>query len=67
MDSSLCYLLRSVLAKSNKDKLRSEQTNFEEVKDISKLEKHIVQVIERINRNETLETEEIGKYFAHNF
>lgn len=65
MDSSLCYLLRSILAKSNKDKLRTEPTGFEEVKDILKLGKHLVQVIERINKQEIIESEDIGKYFEH--
>lgn len=63
MDSSFCYLLRNILAKSDKDRLRTAQTNFEEVKDISRFEKHFIQVIERINKNETQETEETGKYF----
>lgn len=58
MDSSLCFLLRSVLAKSDKDKLRTAQTNFEEVKDISRLEKHFIQIIERINKKETQEPDE---------
>ncbi|XP_018575245.1 protein PTHB1 [Anoplophora glabripennis] len=48
MDTSLCYLLRTVLAKSEKDKLRSASTAIEEVKDVTKLERHLVQVFERI-------------------
>lgn len=50
MDASLCYLLRTTLAKSEKDKLRAPHSNFEEIKDISKLEKHFVQVLERISK-----------------
>ncbi|CAH1154117.1 unnamed protein product [Phaedon cochleariae] len=52
MDSSLCYLLRTSLAKSEKDKLRIAQTSYEEVKDTSKLGKHLVQVLERISKLE---------------
>lgn len=47
-DGSLCYLLRTNLAKSAKDKLRAAQASFDEVKDISKLEKHLYQVLERV-------------------
>ncbi|KAK9738823.1 PTHB1 N-terminus [Popillia japonica] len=50
IDAALCFLLRTLLAKSEKDKLRAPHTNFEEVKDFSKLEKHFVQVLERISR-----------------
>lgn len=64
MDSSLCYLLRGVLAKSDKDRLRTSQSCFEEVKDVSRVEKHCIQVIERINKNETQEHEEIGIFFS---
>lgn len=62
MDASLSYLLRSVLAKSDKDKLRTAQMSFEEVKDVSRLEKHYFQVIERINKKETSEFEQKGIY-----
>ncbi|CAH0555835.1 unnamed protein product [Brassicogethes aeneus] len=48
IDGSFCYLLRTVLAKNEKDKLRATQSSFEEVKDVSKVEKHLVQVLERI-------------------
>ncbi|EFA12827.1 Protein PTHB1-like Protein [Tribolium castaneum] len=47
-DASFSYLLRTVLAKSEKDKLRPAQTNFEEVKDVSKIEKHLTLILERI-------------------
>ncbi|RZC35649.1 PTHB1 [Asbolus verrucosus] len=55
-DASLCYLLRTVLAKSEKDKLRAAHTSFDEVKDISKIEKHFTQVLERIPKGALLET-----------
>nr|XP_023015826.1 protein PTHB1 [Leptinotarsa decemlineata] len=58
MDSSLCYLLRTSLAKSDKDTTRMAQTNFEEVKDISKLMKHINQVIERVTKLGNVENSE---------
>lgn len=65
MDSSLCYLLRGVLAKSDKDRLRTTQCCIEEVKDVSRVEKHCIQVIERINKNETQEYEEIGTFYCN--
>ncbi|XP_063927791.1 protein PTHB1 [Zophobas morio] len=55
-DASLCYLLRTVLAKSEKDKLRAAHTSFEEVKDITKIEKRLSQVLERIPKGALLET-----------
>ncbi|XP_018324479.1 protein PTHB1 [Agrilus planipennis] len=48
-DASLCYLLRTVLYKSEKDKLRTIHISFEEIKDFSKFEEHLTQVIERIS------------------
>ncbi|CAH1104899.1 unnamed protein product [Psylliodes chrysocephalus] len=59
MDSTLCYLLRTYLAKSEKDKLRISQTNVEKVTDISKMEKHLVQVLERISKTENISLEQI--------
>ncbi|KAL3267708.1 hypothetical protein HHI36_006839 [Cryptolaemus montrouzieri] len=56
LDCNLQYLLRTTLAKSEKDKLRAECTNFEEVKDISKLEKHITQVLERTSKKLSIES-----------
>ncbi|KAI4461025.1 parathyroid hormone-responsive b1 [Holotrichia oblita] len=50
VDAALCFLLRTILAKSEKDKLRAPHTNFEEVKEFSKLEKHFIQVLERISK-----------------
>ncbi|KAG5900310.1 hypothetical protein JTB14_026318 [Gonioctena quinquepunctata] len=61
LDSSLCYLLRTSLAKSEKDKMRMAQANFEEVTDTSKLMKHIVQVLERVSKLGSADkTEEIA-------
>ncbi|KAL1498065.1 hypothetical protein ABEB36_008922 [Hypothenemus hampei] len=54
MDVSLCFLLRTVMAKTEKDKLRAPHTCFEEIKDISKLEKHFLQVLERIPKQNFL-------------
>lgn len=48
IDAGLCYVLRTLLAKSDKDRLRAAHTSFDEVKDISKLEKHFTTVIERL-------------------
>ncbi|KAJ3626277.1 hypothetical protein MTP99_016789 [Tenebrio molitor] len=56
VDASLCYLLRTILAKSEKDKLRAAHTSFDEVKDVSKLEKHFTQVLERVPKGALLET-----------
>lgn len=50
MDAGLCYVLRTILAKSDKDRLRAAHTSFDEVKDISKFEKHFTTVIERITK-----------------
>ncbi|XP_057670640.1 protein PTHB1 isoform X1 [Diorhabda carinulata] len=58
MDATLGYLLRTYLAKSEKDKLRLSQTNIEKVTDISKVEKHLVQVLERISKIEKIDTEQ---------
>lgn len=57
-DGSLCYLLRTNLAKSAKDKLRATQTSFDEIKDISKLEKHLYQVLERVSKRGATLTED---------
>ncbi|XP_019878207.2 protein PTHB1 [Aethina tumida] len=54
MDGALCYLLRTSLAKSEKDKLRAAHSSFEEVKDVSKVEKHLTQVLERIQKKGVL-------------
>lgn len=54
MDASACFLLRTVLAKTEKDKLRAPHTSFEEIKDIGKVEKHITQVLERVTKKGTL-------------
>lgn len=67
MDTSLCYLLRTVLAKSEKDKLRTASSSFEEVKDITKLERHLIQVFERIPKksrgpDQEFVTEDEGKF-----
>ncbi|XP_060529140.1 protein PTHB1 isoform X3 [Cylas formicarius] len=48
VDASLSYLLRTVLAKTEKDKLRAPHSSFEEVKDITKLQKHLAHVLERL-------------------
>lgn len=63
MDASLCFLIRTILTKNEKDKLRAAHTAFDEVKDISKVEKHFTQVLERISKiqgniEETPEEEE---------
>ncbi|KAF7277935.1 hypothetical protein GWI33_009051 [Rhynchophorus ferrugineus] len=50
MDTCLCYLLRTVLAKNEKDQLRVAHTSFEEVKDMNKFEKHLTQVLERLQK-----------------
>ncbi|XP_030761020.1 protein PTHB1 isoform X2 [Sitophilus oryzae] len=57
-DTSLCYLLRTALAKTDKDKLRVAHTSFEEVKDMSKFEKHLSQVFERIQKKQSLKEED---------
>lgn len=54
MDASACFLLRTVLAKTEKDKLRAPHTSFEEIKDIGKVEKHITQVLERVAKKGAL-------------
>lgn len=54
MDASLCFLLRTTLAKSEKDKLRAPHTSFEEIKEIAKVEKHLTAVLERISKPEKL-------------
>lgn len=54
IDASACFLLRTVLAKTEKDKLRAPHTSFEEVKDIAKVEKHITQVLERVAKKDAL-------------
>lgn len=54
MDASLCYLLRTVMAKTEKDRLRAPHTSFDEVKDLSKFEKHLNQVLERLPKQNIL-------------
>ncbi|XP_045474293.1 protein PTHB1 [Harmonia axyridis] len=56
VECNLQYLLRTSLAKSEKDKLRAECSSFEEVQDITKMEKHLSQVLERLSRKMALET-----------
>ncbi|KRT83422.1 hypothetical protein AMK59_4143, partial [Oryctes borbonicus] len=58
IDAALCFLLRTSLAKSEKDKLRAPHTSFEEVKDIPKLEKHFTQVLERIAKGCAMDVED---------
>lgn len=53
-DASLCYLLRTSLAKTEKDKLRAPHTSFDEVEDLTKLEKHWSQVLERLPKQHKL-------------
>ncbi|KAK9889617.1 hypothetical protein WA026_006991 [Henosepilachna vigintioctopunctata] len=50
IDGNMQYLLRTCLAKSEKDRLRAQSTSFEQVKDISKVEKHLTQVLERLSK-----------------
>lgn len=54
VDASTSFLLRTVLAKTEKDKLRAPHTSFEEIKDIGKVEKHISQVLERVAKKDAL-------------
>lgn len=49
-DAALCYLLRTILSKSEKDRLRAAHTSFDEVKDITKFEKHFSTVLERLGK-----------------
>lgn len=44
------------MAKSEKDKLRAAHTSFDEIKDLSKIEKHFTLVLERIPKGTLLET-----------
>lgn len=69
MNSLLCYLLRTILAKSDKDRLRVAHTSFEEIKDVSKVEKHLVQVLDRISKKEKheKEDEDKGTFFDNKF
>ncbi|XP_044271066.1 protein PTHB1 [Tribolium madens] len=55
-DASLSYLLRTVLAKSEKDKLRTAHANLEEIRDVSKIEKHLTLILERISKGILLES-----------
>lgn len=54
VDASACFLLRTVLARLEKDQLRAPHTSFEEIKDIGKVEKHITQVLERVAKKGAL-------------
>ncbi|CAG9853875.1 unnamed protein product [Phyllotreta striolata] len=56
MDAVLSHLLRTTLAKNEKDKLRISQTQIEKVTDISKMERHLVQVLERVMKIENTST-----------
>ncbi|XP_066154098.1 protein PTHB1 [Euwallacea fornicatus] len=51
MDASLCYLLRAVIPKTEKDRLRAPHTSFDEIRDLSKFEKHLSQVLERVPKH----------------
>ncbi|XP_044755143.1 protein PTHB1 [Coccinella septempunctata] len=68
IECDLQYLLRTFLAKSEKDKLRAECSSFEEVKYISKMDKHLTLVLERISKKIIMETpntsEERGSPFS---
>ncbi|KAF2888410.1 hypothetical protein ILUMI_17763, partial [Ignelater luminosus] len=48
LDVSLCFLIRTILSKSEKDKIKAAHTSIEEITEISKVEKHINQVLERV-------------------
>ncbi|XP_017775274.1 PREDICTED: protein PTHB1 [Nicrophorus vespilloides] len=54
LDASLNHLLRTTLAKSEKDQLRAKYTCYEEVKDLAKLEKHLMMVLERVCKKGTI-------------
>lgn len=54
IDASACFLLRTILAKTEKDKLRAPHTSFEEIKDVGKVEKHVTQVLERVAKKGAL-------------
>lgn len=58
MDASLCYLLRTLLVKTDKDRLRAPHTSFDEVKDLTKFEKHLGQVLERLPKQQALKEDE---------
>lgn len=69
LDASTCFLLRTVLAKTEKDKLRAPHTSFEEIKDIAKVEKHLTLVLERVCKKgapleEEAPNEIVGEYKA---
>lgn len=42
--------MRTILAKSEKDKLKNTSNTLEEVKDINKFKKHIQQVFDRLSK-----------------
>ncbi|ENN80476.1 hypothetical protein YQE_03081, partial [Dendroctonus ponderosae] len=58
MDASFCYLLRTLLAKTEKDRLRAPHTSFDEVKDLAKFEKHLGQVLERLPKQHALKEDD---------
>ncbi|XP_050305272.1 protein PTHB1 [Anthonomus grandis grandis] len=62
MDGSLCYLLRTVMAKTEKDRLRAPQTSFEEINNMAKFEKHFSQVLERIPKQNSLKESNDGLF-----
>lgn len=54
LESSLCHLLRTVLAKSEKDTIKAAQADLDQVTDIAKVEKHLSQVLDRIVKGKTI-------------
>lgn len=48
LDQNLCYLLRTELAKSTKEQMRLEQFDSEDTVNLSKITKHLGQVLERV-------------------
>lgn len=54
LESSLCHLLRTVLAKSEKDTIKAARADLDQVTDIAKVEKHLSQVLDRIVKGKTV-------------
>lgn len=54
LESSLCHLLRTVLAKSERDAIKASQADLDQVTDIAKVEKHLTQVLDRIVKGKAI-------------
>lgn len=66
IEACLNHLLRTILAKSDKDKLKGGPSTLDNITDLSRFKKHVSQVFDRLSKDSALlesqNSEEQGKY-----